>query len=128
MKYGEIAIKDSELERWENPFPENNYLIEIVFPEFTSLCPRSGYPDFGTIKINYIPNEYIVELKSLKLYLNSFRNKYKSHEDSINTISKDLKSLLSPRFIEITGDFNIRGGIKTTIRMSSDGNHESDNG
>ncbi|MGC9022217.1 MAG: preQ(1) synthase, partial [Dissulfurimicrobium sp.] len=70
MKYGEKAVMEATLEPWPNPCPERDYIIEISFPEFTCLCPRSGYPDFATIKIQYIPNDFIVELKSLKLYLN----------------------------------------------------------
>ncbi|MDP6459751.1 MAG: preQ(1) synthase, partial [Candidatus Hydrothermarchaeota archaeon] len=68
MKYGEKAVKEAKLEVWENPTPERDYMVEIAFPEFTCLCPRSGYPDFATIKINYTPDKHVVELKSLKLY------------------------------------------------------------
>jgi 7-cyano-7-deazaguanine reductase len=120
MKYGERAIKDAKLEVWENPSPEKDYIVEIAFPEFTCLCPRSGYPDFATIKIKYIPDKYIIELKSLKLYLNSFRDKYMSHEEATNKIYDDLKRILSPRYLEVTGDFNIRGGMKTIVKVSSD--------
>ncbi len=120
MKYGEKAIKEAKLEVWENPAKEKNYVVEITFPEFTCLCPRSGYPDFATIKIRYIPNEYIVELRSLKHYLNSYRDKYMTHEEATNKIYDDLKKILSPRFLEVTGDFNIRGGIKTTVKVSSE--------
>lgn len=120
MKYGEEAIKKSVLEVWENPSPEKDYWVEISFSEFTCLCPRSGYPDFATIKIRYIPDKYIVELKSLKLYLNSYRDKYMTHEEATNRIYNDLKEILSPRRIEVSGDFNIRGGIKTVVRISSD--------
>ncbi|MEJ7553128.1 MAG: preQ(1) synthase, partial [Aquificaceae bacterium] len=79
-KYGEIAIEEAQLEPWGNPTPERNYMIEITFPEFSCLCPRSGYPDYATIRIKYIPDKYIVELRSLKLWLNKFRNRYISHE------------------------------------------------
>ncbi len=120
MKYGEKAIKEAKLEVWENPSPEKDYIIEITFPEFTCLCPRSGYPDFATIKIKYIPDKYIIELKSLKLYLNSFRDKYMSHEEATNRIYNDLKRVLSPRYLEVIGDFNVRGGMKTIVRVSSD--------
>ncbi|KAA0005339.1 MAG: NADPH-dependent 7-cyano-7-deazaguanine reductase QueF [Thermoplasmata archaeon] len=120
MKYGEKAIKEAKLEAWENPSPEKDYEIELIFPEFTSLCPRSGYPDFATIRIKYIPDEYIVELKSLKLYLNSYRDKYITHEEATNKIYEDLKKLLKPRFIEVIGEFNVRGGIKTIVRVSSE--------
>jgi 7-cyano-7-deazaguanine reductase len=119
MKYGEKAIKKAVLETWKNPYPERNYEININFPEFTCLCPRSGYPDFATIKINYIPDKKILELKSLKLYLNSFRATYISHEDVTNTIYSELEKKLKPRFLEITGDFNPRGNVKTIVRVCS---------
>jgi 7-cyano-7-deazaguanine reductase len=120
MKYGEKEIKKAKIELWENPFPDKNYFVEINFSEFTSLCPRSGYPDFATIKIRYIPDKYIVELKSLKLYLNSYRYKYVTHEEATNRIYKDLSEALKPRFIEVIGDFNLRGGIKTIVRVASE--------
>ena len=120
MKYGEKAIKEAKLEVWENPSPDKNYLVEISFPEFTCLCPRSGYPDFAEIKIRYIPDKYIVELRSLKHYLNSYRDKYMTHEEATNKIYDDLKKLLNPRYLEVIGDFNIRGGIKTVVKVSSE--------
>jgi len=118
-KYGEKAIQEAELEIWENPSPERDYEIDISFPEFTCLCPRSGYPDFATIKIRYIPDKYIIELKSLKLYLNSFRNVYISHEEATNRIYSELYEKLKPRFLEVIGDFNPRGNVKTVIKVSS---------
>ncbi len=120
MKYGEKIIKKAVLEIWDNPHPGRNYEINISFPEFTCLCPRSGYPDFATIKINYIPDKKIVELKSLKLYLNSLRNVYMSHEDAANKIYSELEDRLKPRFLEVIGDFNPRGNVKTVIRVCSD--------
>ncbi len=120
-KYGEEAIEKAVLEVWENPEPSRDYTIEITFPEFTCLCPRSGYPDFATIKINYIPDKYIIELKSLKLYLNKFRNRYISHEEVTNKIYKELYEVLKPKFLEVIGDFNPRGNVKTVIRVSSKG-------
>jgi 7-cyano-7-deazaguanine reductase len=118
MRYGEEAILDNQLERWEN---KNSFTFEIniEFSEFTCLCPRSGYPDFATIKISYIPDKYVVELKSLKLFLNSFRNKYISHEDSINEIYAVLNDYLHPKFLEVIGDFNPRGNVKTIIKIDS---------
>ena len=118
MKYGEKAIKEAKLEAWENPSPEKDYEIELTFPEFTCLCPRSGYPDFATIRIRYVPHKHIVELRSLKHYLNSYRDKYMTHEEATNRIYDDLKKLLSPRFLEVVGDFNMRGGIKTRVRVA----------
>ncbi|MBI4377960.1 MAG: NADPH-dependent 7-cyano-7-deazaguanine reductase QueF [Nitrospinae bacterium] len=125
MKYGEEAIKKAELEVWDNPYPERDYRIEVSFPEFTCLCPRSGYPDFATLRINYIPDRHIVELKSLKLYLNSYRDQYISHEGATNKIYNDLHEILKPRFIEVVGDFNVRGNVKTVIRVTSNQNSES---
>lgn len=118
MKYGEKAIKEARIEPWENPYPDRDYMIDISFPEFTCLCPRSGYPDFATIRINYIPDKYIVELKSLKLYLNSFRSESISHELATNRIFDELKSALKPRSLEVIGDFNERGNVKTVIKVT----------
>ncbi len=118
-KYGEIAIEEAKLERWENPASERDYTIDISFPEFTCLCPRSGYPDFATINISYIPDKYIVELKSLKLYLNKFRNQHVSHEKVVNVIYNDLLEFLKPRYLKVVGDFNPRGNVKTIITVSS---------
>jgi 7-cyano-7-deazaguanine reductase len=120
MKYGEKAIKKARLEIWENPYPERDYEVNISFPEFTCLCPRSGYPDFAVIKINYIPDKKIVELKSLKLFLNSFRGIYISHEEVTNKIYSELKRKLKPRSLEVIGDFNPRGNVKTVVKVCSD--------
>jgi len=120
MKYGERVIKIAHLEIWENPYPERDYELNISFPEFTCLCPRSGYPDFAIIKINYMPDKKIIELKSLKLFLNSFRDVYMSHEEVTNKIYSELKKKLKPRFLEVIGDFNPRGNLKTIVRVCSD--------
>jgi 7-cyano-7-deazaguanine reductase len=120
MKYGERAIKKARLEIWENPYSERDYEVNISFPEFTCLCPRSGYPDFAVIKINYVPDKRIVELKSLKLFLNSFRGIYISHEEVTNKIYSELKKKLKPRFLEVIGDFNPRGNVKTVVKVCSD--------
>ena len=120
MKYGEKRIKKSVLEVWDNPCRLRDYEIDISFSEFTCLCPRSGYPDFATIKIRYIPHNKIVELKSLKLYLNSFRSTSISHEDATNTIYSVLKKKMKPKFLEVVGDFNPRGNLKTIIKVSSE--------
>jgi 7-cyano-7-deazaguanine reductase len=122
MKYGEKEILEAKLEPWPNPYPERNYTIDITFPEFSCLCPRSGYPDYATIKITYIPDQYIVELKSLKLYLNKYRNQYISHEEATNKIYEDLHNLLKPRKLEVIGDWNPRGNVKTIIKVSSEDN------
>ncbi len=118
MKYGEKEIKEAKIEPWENPYPDRDYRIDISFPEFTCLCPRSGYPDFATIRISYVPDKYIVELKSLKLYLNSFRDEHISHEFSTNKIFDEIKNALKPRFLEVIGDFNERGNVKTIIKVT----------
>ena len=99
------------LERFTNKHQENDYFIKFNCPEFTSLCPITGQPDFATIYISYIPNEYCVESKSLKLYLFSFRNHGDFHEDCVNIIMKDLIKLLNPRYIEVWGKFLPRGGL-----------------
>lgn len=119
MRYGEKAIKTARLELWDNPCSEKDYEINISFSEFTCLCPRSGYPDFATVAIKYVPDRKIVELKSLKLYLNSFRNMRISHEEATNKIYSELEKKLKPRFLEVTGDFNPRGNVKTVIRVCS---------
>lgn len=120
MRYGEKAIKTARLELWDNPYSEKDYEINISFSEFTCLCPRSGYPDFATIAIRYVPDRKIVELKSIKLYLNSFRNTGISHEEATNKIYSELEKKLKPRFLEVTGDFNPRGNVKTVIRVCSE--------
>ena len=117
-KYGAKAVEEARLEPWDNPNPDRDYSIEISFPEFTCLCPRSGYPDFATIRINYSPDKKVVELKSLKLYLNAFRDRAISHEAVTNLIFDDLKAVLSPRKLEVVGDFNVRGNVKTVIRVA----------
>ncbi len=125
MRYGEKAIKKAKLEVWDNPNPERDYEINIAFPEFTCLCPRSGYPDFATIKINYVPDKKIIELKALKLYLNSFRDVHISHEEVTNKIYEELEKKLKPRFLEVIGDFNPRGNVKTIIRVASQKGNKS---
>jgi 7-cyano-7-deazaguanine reductase len=119
-KYGEKKIDEAKLEKWDNPSSDRDYTVDISLPEFTCLCPRSGYPDFATINISYIPAKYIVELKSLKLYLNNYRNRKISHESATNNIFDALKKLLRPRHLEVTGDFNPRGNVKTVIKVSSE--------
>jgi 7-cyano-7-deazaguanine reductase len=118
MKYGAKAIKQAKLELWPNPNPDRDYVIDISFPEFTCLCPRSGYPDFATIRVTYTPDQKVVELKSLKLYLNSFRDQGVSHEAVTNLIFDVLKKSLTPRTLEVVGDFNARGNVKTVIRVA----------
>ena len=99
------------LETFENRHPEHDYWVRVTCPEFTSLCPITGQPDFAEIRIEYIPDVKMVESKSLKLYLFSFRNHGDFHEDCVNVIMKDLVRLMDPRYIEVTGIFTPRGGI-----------------
>ena len=99
------------LEAFNNKHPENDYFVKFNAPEFTSLCPVTGQPDFATIYINYIPDKKLVESKSLKLYLFSFRNHGAFHEDCVNIIMKDLIQLLQPKYIEVLGKFMPRGGL-----------------
>jgi len=117
-KYGTKAIEEAKLEAWDNASPDRDYTIEISYPEFTCVCPRSGYPDFATINITYVPDKKVVELKSLKLYLNTFRERAISHEAVTNLIFDDLKSLLSPRRLDVVADFNVRGNVKMVVKVS----------
>lgn len=99
------------LETFENQHPNRDYFVKFNCPEFTTLCPKTGQPDFATVYISYIPDRLMVESKSLKLYLFSFRNHGDFHEDSMNTIMNDLIQLMDPRYIEVWGKFTPRGGI-----------------
>jgi 7-cyano-7-deazaguanine reductase len=104
-----------QLESFPNPRPERDYEISFEIPEFTCLCPKTGQPDFATLKIRYVPDKLCVELKSLKLYVWSFRDEGHFHEAVTNRILDDLVALLDPREITLVGDFNIRGGIHTVV-------------
>lgn len=99
------------LEKFPNKHPESDYMVTLNCPEFTSLCPKTGQPDFARIVINYIPDGFLVESKSLKLYLFSFRNHGDFHEDCVNVIKDDLARLLDPKYLEVEGIFTPRGGI-----------------
>ncbi len=103
------------LETFENQFPDRDYQIEIVSPEFTSVCPRTGQPDFGAITISYTPDKMCVELKSLKFYLQSFRNQGIFYEHVTNTILDDLVAVVKPRSMKIEAAFNARGGMTETV-------------
>ncbi len=106
------------LETFENPEKGRRYTIEFTIPEWTALCPRSGFPDFGTIFIKYQPKEKCLELKSLKLYINSYRDVRIFHEGAVNKILNDLVASCDPHHMEVMGDFNVRGNIKTIIKAS----------
>ena len=108
----------NELETFANPNPERDYTVSFEAPEFTCLCPMTGQPDFATIRIRYTPDVKCVELKSLKLYLWSFRDEGTFHEAVTNRIADDLIAALDPRFIEVEGDFYVRGGIKTVVKVT----------
>ncbi len=105
----------SKLETFENQFPDRDYRIEIVAPEFTSVCPKTGQPDYGTVTINYIPNKLCIELKSLKMYLQSYRNEGIFYEHVTNTILDDLAAVSKPRYMKIVAAFSARGGITETV-------------
>jgi 7-cyano-7-deazaguanine synthase len=116
--YGDRAIEDaahSPLEIWPNPSPNHDYVIHVEHPEFTALCPRSGYPDFGTIVFDYFPNQSVLELKAFKLYINSFRQQKISHETVVNQVADRLMAEVQPKALRIIGDFTRRGGVKTVI-------------
>jgi 7-cyano-7-deazaguanine reductase len=106
------------LETFKNSHPDRDYEVEMECPEFTCLCPKTGQPDFAEIEIRYIPNKLCIELKSLKLYLWSYRNEGNFHEKVINDILDDLIKVSSPRWMEVIGVFNVRGGIHTTVSAS----------
>lgn len=116
-KYGQREIEQNHLEPWPNPYPDRDYIVHFEIPEFTCLCPRSGYPDFATLVIDYAPDAAIVELKSLKLYINGFRDRGVSHEGVTNEILDDLTRTLNPRWIRVVGEFNVRGNIKTNVEV-----------
>ena len=110
--------KYTDLEIVPNEYGNRDYTIEVSIPEFNCVCPRTGLPDFGTINITYVPDQSIVELKSLKLYMVKFRNIGIFHEHVTNRILDDFTKACKPKKIEITGDFNPRGGIKTIVKSS----------
>jgi len=122
MKYGEKIITEFDVEKdleiWPNQH-KKNYVIKLTLPEFCCLCPRSGYPDFATIYIDYIPDELVVELKAIKLYINSFMNRNISHENSANEIYDLLDSKLKPKWLKVVADFNPRGNVHTVIEIDS---------
>ena len=103
------------LETFENPYPNRDYVMETVCPEFTSVCPKTGQPDFGTLVISYIPDQVCFELKSLKMYLQSYRNVGAFYEDVTNRILDDLIAVTDPRWIELRADFTPRGGISSSV-------------
>ncbi len=110
-----MSEKYKILETFDNQYPDRDYLITHVQPEFTSVCPKTGNPDFGKITIEYIPDKKCVELKSLKYYFNSFRNDGIFYESVVNFILDDLVKILQPRYMKVTGEFNPRGGMYSVV-------------
>ncbi|MFN4194236.1 MAG: preQ(1) synthase [Thermosynechococcus sp.] len=117
MKYGERAIQEGRLITFPNPRPGRQYTIEITLPEFTCKCPFSGYPDFATLYVSYIPHEKVVELKAIKLYINSYRDRYISHEEAVNQVLDDLVAACDPLYMKIKGDFAPRGNVHTVVTV-----------
>jgi 7-cyano-7-deazaguanine reductase len=106
------------LEVVPNPHPDRDYEISLEIPEFTCMCPRTGQPDFATIRVRYVPDQRLLELKAIKLYIWSYRNEGAFHEDVTNRILNDFVAAAAPRWIEVVGDFTVRGGIKTVVRAT----------
>ncbi len=116
-KYGERHIAEGTLITFPNPRVGRRYDIHITLPEFTCKCPFSGYPDFATIYLSYVPNQRVVELKAIKLYINSYRDRYISHEESVNQILDDFVAACDPLEVKIKGDFLPRGNVHTVIEV-----------
>ena len=111
-------LKTPPIETWENQYPHRDYTIEITNLEFTAVCPKTGLPDFATLRITYVPDKACVELKSLKEYLLFYRDVGIFHEHVVNKVLEDVVAACQPRKVEVTGDFNVRGGIKTVVHAS----------
>jgi 7-cyano-7-deazaguanine reductase len=116
LKRGQKEILESQLEVFENKSPQRNYEITITNPEFTCLCPRSGYPDFATITLRYVPDQSCLELRSYKLFINKFRGRGIFHEEAVNEILDQLVKVVKPRYMIVEGDFNPRGNIHTVVK------------
>ncbi len=116
--YGERLINESQLISFENPNQSRNYQISIELPEFTCQCPFSGYPDFAVLRVCYQPNQKVLELKSIKLYINSYRDKKISHEEVANKILDDLVDACNPKWIELEADFNPRGNVHMVLKVT----------
>ena len=128
MSEAQIEQPRSILEVFDNPRPGRDYQIQFVFPEFTSVCPVTGQPDFATITIRYVPDRSCVEMKSLKLYFFSYRNKGIFYESVVNTICDDLVAVLKPRRITVIGEFAVRGGTAGTVTVDYDSRTEHGTG
>lgn len=117
QKRGTRMIAEAKLERFPNRNKKRKYTVNFTCPEFTCVCPKTGFPDFATIYIKYVPDQWCVELKSLKLYINKFRDQGVFHEDVTNIIADDLIKLLDPAHIEVIADFTVRGNIHTVVSV-----------
>lgn len=117
VKYGERLIAEGEIITFPNPRVGRRYTIDITLPEFTCKCPFSGYPDFATIQLSYIPDQRVMELKAIKLYINSYRDRYISHEETANQILDDFVAACDPLKMTITADFSPRGNVHTVITV-----------
>lgn len=118
VKYGEREIEDGKLVTFPNPRPGRRYTISISLPEYTCKCPFSGYPDFATIYVSYVPDQKVVELKAIKLYINSYRDRYISHEEGVNQILDDLVAACDPLEMTIKGDYKPRGNVHTVVEVT----------
>ena len=116
--YGQRAIEEGSLICFPNPRPGRPYEVSIELPEFTCLCPFSGYPDFAVLRLLYQPGPRVLELKAIKLYVNSYRNRAISHEEVANRILDDLVAAADPKWIELVADFSRRGNVHTVVRVS----------
>lgn len=117
VKYGEREIAQGKLITFPNPRPGRRYDVDITLPEFTCKCPFSGYPDFATIYLNYVPDGKVVELKSLKLYINGYRDRYIPHEEAVNQILDDFVAACAPLEATVKGDFTPRGNVHTIVTV-----------
>ena len=109
---------DGTIDSFANRFPGREYVIEFTAPEFTSMCPMTGLPDFGTITVSYAPKDRCIELRSFKYYLHTFRNKGIFYEEVVNTILDDIVAAIEPAYLEVSGEFNTRGGISARVTAS----------
>jgi len=125
LTLAQIARPRSILEAFENPRPSRDYQIQFIFPEFTSVCPVTGQPDFATITIRYVPDRWCVEMRSLKLYFFAFRDKGIFYESVVNTILDDLVEVVRPRRMTVIGEFHVRGGTAGTVTADYDASRDA---
>ncbi|MBL7081452.1 MAG: NADPH-dependent 7-cyano-7-deazaguanine reductase QueF [Candidatus Omnitrophica bacterium] len=111
------SLKTPKINVWKNKYPDKEYTVFLQIPEFTCICPKTGLPDFAIIRVEYGPHKYCLELKSFKMYTLFFRNVGIFHEHVVNKILEDIVKACSPRWLRVVGEFNVRGGIKTEVRV-----------